>query len=124
MMKNKQLIDLLKTMNPDLPVRIRLDRISFQKGLASRCKKNNDRWPMDSGSLLCDPLEQSDVVDTWDAETGVVAVELSARFLSDSPAKRVTGKSYRDEHTESATRANNDSSRGTFFKTRGSSDER
>ena len=76
-MTAKKLIEILQAMNPDLPIQIRIDRNEPQKNNESL---KTDELRTLSPSSLRYSLQPTDVIDTWDGNTGAVAIELSARI--------------------------------------------
>ena len=76
-MTAKDLIELLQTMNPELPIQIRMHQ--------SEHHKNGEPIKIDNlQTMRTDPimysLQPTDVVDTWNGDTGAVAIEFSARI--------------------------------------------
>ena len=76
-MTAKYLIELLQTMNPELPIQIRMGRIEPQE--SGETLRINDLRPIKSDPFRYS-LQSTDVVDTWNGETGAVAIELSLRI--------------------------------------------
>ena len=77
-MTAKDLIELLQTMNPELPIQIRMEGRKLQKKGEPNSRSSKQR----TGNLssLQYSLQPTDVVDTWNGDTGAVAIELSVRI--------------------------------------------
>ena len=75
-MTAKDLIKLLQTMNPELPIQIRMDRSEPQK-----CEEplKIDVPQTTSSDPFRYSLQPTDVVDTWNGNTGAVAIEFNVR---------------------------------------------
>jgi hypothetical protein len=81
-MKTKELIRFLETMQPELPVVVRIDVVPPDVRNIGTIDT-----PVPPLSRLCTPqtihycpLDAGSVVDTWNGETGMTSVELSVRI--------------------------------------------
>ena len=77
-MTAKDLIELLQTMNPELPIQIRMEGRKLQKKGEPNSRLSKQRTK--NLSSLQYSLQPTDVVDTWNGDTGAVAIELSVRI--------------------------------------------
>ena len=77
-MTAKDLIKLLQTMNPELPIQIRMEGRKLQKKGEPNSRLSKQRTK--NLSSLQYSLQPTDVVDTWNGDTGAVAIELSVRI--------------------------------------------
>ena len=77
-MTAKDLIELLQTMNPELPIQIRMEGRKPQKKGEPNSRSSKQRTR--NLSSLQYSLQPTDVVDTWNGDIGAVAIELSVRI--------------------------------------------